>query len=127
MGRDAWVPVTVPVEAKVGKVTLRLFPYELVPLGGDSATEMPWAWGALCRVTFRFGDRVTTKRVRAKYVYHDARGWPARERPSDAAREYGRATVLAMLRDAIADHGIDPPPFVVEGREAEPAATALPA
>ena len=101
---SAWIPVTVPVEAKVGPVHLRLFPYESVSdYEGDFAR--PYCWGAMCRVTFRFGRLVTTKKITQRYVYLN-RGWPEDNRPTDAALAEGRATVLANLHHAITSHGV---------------------
>lgn len=104
-----WQPVTVPVEAKVGKVELRLFPYDRVQTAVDDYDDRPWAWGALCRVTFRFGRLVTSKRITQRYAYVDARGWPKEARPSDDELAEGRATVLANLRSVIELHGVKVP------------------
>lgn len=99
---NAWSELTVPVDAKVGPVHLRLFPYTEV---GEDAR--PWAWGALVRVTFRFNGRwVTTKRLTERYAWTDELGWAKYERPSENDLRRGRETVLANIRTAIEAHGI---------------------
>lgn len=98
-----WSPVGVSVEAKVGPVHLRLFPFD----EGDGENERPWAWGALCRITFRFDGRwVTSKRLSERFCWRDPIGYPKVERPSDNDLRRGRETVLANIRTAIEAHGI---------------------
>lgn len=102
-----WAPVTVPVQARVGPIHLRLFPYAEPSTEYDDA--LPWAWGALCRVTFRFGARVVTKRIRTRYSYRDRLGWPQTARPGEPSLTEGRRCVLDNLRMLVAEHGVTPP------------------
>lgn len=116
--RDGRIEVTGPVTAKVGPVHLRLFPYELIGYEGDASDERPWAWGALCRITFYIGELSTTKRVTKRYAYCDRLGYPRQSRPSDVELAAGRASVLAELRTQIERHGIPAYDFnVVETME----------
>lgn len=101
-----WQPVRVPVEAKVGQIDLRLFPYESLPDGPEGTYERPWCWGAMCRVTFRFGRLVTSKKISQRYSYRDPMGWARRERPSEHDLVVGAETVVANLIHAIEQHGV---------------------
>jgi hypothetical protein len=105
-GVPTWQPVTVPVEAKVGKIDLRLFPYESLPDGPEGTYQRPWCWGAMCRVTFRFGRLVTSKKIAQRYVYTDKLGWAKPERPSTDELVVGAETVVANLVQAIELHGV---------------------
>lgn len=110
MPERTWVPVTVPVEAKIGDVHLRLFPFE----SSFQVPDQPWCWGAMCRITFRFGRLVTSKRITQRYAYLTKLGWAQEERPSDAALAEGRETVLANLRSTVEAHGVKVENFVIK-------------
>lgn len=99
-----WRPVGVTVDAKVGPVTLRLFEYDEDDTTGEGR---PWCWGAMCRVTFRFDGRWTTrKRLTERFDYRDHLGWPKYEKPSEGDLRRGRETVLTNIRTAIEAHGV---------------------
>ena len=89
--------VNLSVTAQIGPVYLRLFPY----------SGQPWAWGALCRVTFWFGDLRVTKRLSERYVYRGPAFNPASRRPSEASIARGREAVLGNLVVVIRRHGVD--------------------
>lgn len=99
--------------ALVGPVHLRLFPYESWQTAVDDYDERPWAWGAMCRVQFRIGELVTSKKVTQRYAWVDKLGWPRQNRPTDAELAEGRRTVLDNLRTQLERHGFKPPEFEV--------------
>lgn len=113
MSAASRIEIGIPVFATVGPVNLRLFPYTERLIPPDDSDDLPWAWGAMCRVTFHFGELVTTKKIRTRYAYMSGTGWPTESRPSDASLAEGRATVLANLRTLVARHGFTPPEFEV--------------
>lgn len=75
--------------------------------------DRPWAVGGLCRVTFKIGELVTTKRLRSKFTFWGSGAWPNRERPSDLDIEEGKRWVLDNLRAQMARHGFEAPEFTV--------------
>lgn len=107
---DRRIEVAIPVFVTVGSVHLRLFPYTERE---DIMDALPWAWGAMCRLKFHFGDLVTSKKVQTRYAYNDRLGWAQERRPSDASLAEGRSAVLDSLRVQVARHGFKPPEFCI--------------
>lgn len=98
--------LTLPVQATVGPVHLHLAPFEHFHIPPDDSEVRPWAWLALCWVTFHFGDLRTTKRLTQRYGFYDARGWAVENRPTEVALAGGRLAVLDNMRTLIGRHGI---------------------
>lgn len=101
--------VSIPVEAKLGPIRLGLFPEREESSGGSHLVEpdysyLPWAWCAMIRVTFIFGDRVTTKRITHKVC------WPVGCEPTPTAIATRRGDVMAGLAAEIGKHGLTLPP-----------------
>lgn len=89
-----------PVLADIGPITVRL----AHPRPGTGFEDgLPWAWLAVCPVTFRFGGRVTSKRLRAKHQFTGP------DRPADYQIALGRASALMSIRNELALHGLRPP------------------
>lgn len=58
--------VEVPVTAAIGRASTVLLPFQVVDDGPEDRIERPWAWLGNVDVTFWFGKRRVTKRLRAK-------------------------------------------------------------
>ena len=104
MADGDWKPPRCVVEGvtvAVGVAEVHLLPARWVDNGYDDGRTLPWAWGAVCSLSFQFsGGAVMTKRVRALHRMGE-------DEPTNDEALTGRIAVEHDLVRLIERHGID--------------------